>query len=107
VQRAPGLLSYIQDRVDRDPRPGRFILTGSQQFGLSEGISQTLAGRTAVLQLLPPSIGELGRFLNRPNDLLSVLHTGAYPRIHDQAFPRPAGWPTTSPPTFSGMSGWS
>jgi len=91
VQRVPDLLSYIQDRVDRDPRPGRFILTGSQHFGLSQAISQTLAGRTAVLHLLPPSLGELQRFAQPPADLVTMLHTGAYPRIHDQGIP-PGRW---------------
>jgi hypothetical protein len=84
VQRAPDLLSYIQDMVDQDSRPGRFILTGSQHFGLSAGISQSLAGRTAVLHLLPPSLGELQRFPAAPSDLFATLHSGAYPRIHDQ-----------------------
>ncbi len=91
VQRAPDLLSYIQDLVDQDPRAGRFILTGSQHFGLSEGISQSLAGRTAVLHLLPPSLGELRRFPHAPRELFSVLHAGAYPRIHDQGIP-PDRW---------------
>jgi predicted AAA+ superfamily ATPase len=84
VQRAPDLLGYLQDLVDQDPRPGRFILTGSQHFGLAEGISQSLAGRTAVLHLLPPSLGELHRFPDPPRNLFDTLFTGAYPRIHDQ-----------------------
>lgn len=87
VQRVPELLGYIQGLVDQDPRPGRFILTGSQHFGLTEAVSQSLAGRTAILHLLPPSFGELERFHEPPPDLLSVLHTGAYPRIHDQGIP--------------------
>ena len=84
IQRVPDLLSYLQGAVDEDPRPGRFVLTGSQHFGLSEGISQSLAGRTAILHLLPPSHGELVRFANPPTSLLSTLHMGAYPRIHDR-----------------------
>ena len=59
VQRAPDLLSYLQTLVDRDPRPGRFILTGSQQLGLLSGIAQSLAGRVALIKLLPFSLGEL------------------------------------------------
>lgn len=53
VQRAPELLSYIQGVIDDDPAPGRFLLTGSQNLPLLEGISQSLAGRTALLELLP------------------------------------------------------
>jgi len=91
VQHAAGLLSYIQDMVDRDPAPGRFILTGSQHFGLSEAVSQSLAGRTVILHLLPPSLGELRRFPAAPKDLFSTLFMGAYPRIHDQGIP-PERW---------------
>ncbi|HHQ42184.1 MAG TPA: AAA family ATPase, partial [Chromatiales bacterium] len=62
VQRAPELLSYIQAAVDEAPdRRGRFILTGSHNFLLREKVSQSLAGRTAVLHLLPLSLTELWR----------------------------------------------
>ena len=59
VQQAPQIFSCLQGNVDNDPRLGRFILTGSQQFLLNEQISQTLAGRIAHLTLLPLSISEL------------------------------------------------
>ena len=59
IQRVPELLSYIQVRVDEEPRKGRYILTGSHQLALHESISQSLAGRTAVLKLLPLSLREL------------------------------------------------
>ena len=91
VQHAAGLLSYIQDLVDRDPATGRFILTGSQHFGLSDAVSQSLAGRTAILHLLPPSLAELRRFPAAPKDLFSTMFMGAYPRIHDQDIP-PERW---------------
>ena len=91
VQYAPGLLTYLQDLVDTDSTPGRFILTGSQHFGLSEAVSQSLAGRTVILHLLPPSLGELRRFPAAPMDLFSTLFMGAYPRIHDQGIP-PERW---------------
>lgn len=58
IQNAPELLSYIQGIVDEDEKPGQFILTGSHQFSLMEGISQSLAGRTALIRLLPFSIEE-------------------------------------------------
>ena len=98
VQRTPALLSYIQVEVDEDPRPGRFVLTGSQNMLLMQDISQTLAGRTAILRLLPFSLSELlGRprlevevMLTRPPDRPPVLDRwetiwkGFFPRIHDQ-----------------------
>ena len=59
VQRAPDILSHIQTIVDEDKKPGRFILTGSQQFLLLQGISQSLAGRVALLELLPLSLAEI------------------------------------------------
>ena len=53
VQRAPELLSYLQSRVDADGRMGLFLLTGSQQFGLLSEVTQSLAGWTAFVELLP------------------------------------------------------
>jgi uncharacterized protein len=87
IQHVPELSSYIQDEVDARPAPGRFILTGSQNFALSETVSQSLAGRTAVLHLLTPSLKELRRFKSYPQDLMRILWTGAYPRIYDQNIP--------------------
>ncbi|MBN2242939.1 MAG: AAA family ATPase [Acidobacteria bacterium] len=76
IQRAPDLLSYIQAQVDeqRDFK-GRFILTGSHQLSLRAEISQSLAGRTALLNLLPLSLGELSAAKN-PTDRDSVLFRG-------------------------------
>ncbi|MCU0616689.1 MAG: ATP-binding protein [Gemmatimonadaceae bacterium] len=91
VQRAPELMSYLQVVVDDDPRPGRFILTGSQQLALSAAVSQSLAGRTGLLELMPPSWTELQRFPTAPRDLLEVLWTGSYPRIFDRHIP-PHQW---------------
>jgi len=59
IQRAPDLLSYIQVRVDESRRKGEFILTGSHQFLLINSITQSLAGRTSILNLLPMSLEEL------------------------------------------------
>lgn len=87
VQRAPDLFSYLQAEVDRDPAPGRFVLTGSQHFGLAEGISQSLAGRVEILHLLPLSLDELRRFDGAPTDLWPTVWAGGYPRIHDQGLP--------------------
>ncbi len=84
VQRAPSLFSYLQEELDRDPTPGRFILTGSQHFGLTESITQSLAGRVALLYLLPLSLDEVRRFASPPTELWSTVWTGGYPRIHDR-----------------------
>ena len=80
IQNVPELPSYIQTRVDEDQRNGLFILTGSQQFEVATAINQSLAGRTALLKLLPFSLEELGPH----QEALSVdglLLTGFYPRI--------------------------
>jgi len=87
IQQAPLLLSYLQNEVDAQPQPGRFILTGSQHFGLSQSISQSLAGRCGILVLLPPSLEELSAFPAAPDELLGVLWQGAYPRIYDRGIP--------------------
>lgn len=87
VQNVPELLSYVQEEVDARPEPGRFVLTGSQHFGLSAAVGQSLAGRTAIVELLPPSLDELRRFAEPPRGLWEVLWEGAYPRIHDARLP--------------------
>ncbi len=91
VQRAPDLFSYLQADVDEHPAPGRFILTGSQQLALTASVTQSLAGRTGLLELYPPSWAELQRFPSAPSDLFEVLWTGAYPRIFDRQIP-PHQW---------------
>ena len=91
VQHVPELLSYVQSLVDARPRPGMFVLTGSQHFGLVEAVTQTLAGRTALAQLLPLSLDEIRRFPAPPTELPEVLWTGGYPRIYDQHLP-PFEW---------------
>ncbi len=91
VQHVPPLLSYLQDEVDKVSRPGRFILTGSQHFALNAAISQSLAGRTAVLHLLPLALNELRRFKNSPTSLWATVWSGAYPRIFDREIP-PGRW---------------
>lgn len=83
IQRAPELLSYIQDIIDIENEPGRFILTGSQQFEVMNTISQSLAGRTALLKLLPLSLSELKQ-IHPLGNMDRLLISGFYPRIHDQ-----------------------
>lgn len=83
IQRAPEIPSYIQDIVDAEKGPGRFILTGSQQFEVMNTISQSLAGRTALLKLLPLSLAELKQ-THPTGNIDRLLLTGFYPRIHEQ-----------------------
>ena len=86
IQRSPELPSYLQGAVDANPTPGQFILTGSQQFELMTQVTQSLAGRTAILRLLPLTLAEVQRFNKTPKspDLASTLLKGFYPRIHDK-----------------------
>jgi len=99
IQRVPDILSFVQVLVDEwrfgqsqgqgaaiDAR--KFILTGSQQFELMDSVRQSLAGRTAVLRLLPLSIHEI-RAAGLPAGTSRLLHAGGYPAIHAQAI-RPA-----------------
>lgn len=80
IQNTPELFSYIQRLVDENLKT-QFVLTGSSNFLLMEKISQTLAGRTAVLHLLPFSFNELG-LLTEPYE--SYIFKGQYPRIYDR-----------------------
>lgn len=91
VQRVPELLPYLQSEVDERSRPGRFVLTGSQHLGLSQAVTQSLAGRTTILQLHPPSYPELLRFPHPPTELWETIWAGSYPRIWDAGIP-PARW---------------
>jgi predicted AAA+ superfamily ATPase len=87
IQHVPELFNYLQSDIDTRPDPGRFILTGSQHFGLSQSIAQSLAGRCGILVLLPPSLEELRSFSTAPADLFPLLCQGAYPRIYDRDIP--------------------
>ncbi len=83
IQRAPELLSYLQGIIDADPRPGRFVLTGSHQPQLHQAISQSLAGRTAVLELLPFSLDEVRRYKRPDQSPFAWIVQGFYPRLHE------------------------
>jgi uncharacterized protein len=107
AQRVPDLFSYIQVAVDEDAGAGRFVLTGSQNFLLLQAVSQSLAGRCAVLHLLPFSQAELDGRAPVPlaelgaktraepakprRPLAETLFAGFYPRIHDRDLP-PREW---------------
>jgi hypothetical protein len=87
VQRCPLLFSYLQGVVDADPRPGRFLLTGSSQFEMLDSITQSLAGRASLLTLLPFSLGELRASGRSVPKIENLLHEGLFPRVHDRAIP--------------------
>jgi len=82
VQRTPQLFSYIQTEVDGKGENGQFVISGSQNFLLLESISQSLAGRVAVLKLLPLSMSELKKRNLVPNNYEDLIFTGFYPGIY-------------------------
>ena len=84
IQRCPAIFSYLQGILDSDWRMGRFILTGSQQFGMVEAITQSLAGRVSLLELWPFSLAELQAVGRAPASLDALLHGGLFPPIHDR-----------------------
>lgn len=84
AQHVPALLSYLQGLVDARARMGDFVLTGSQQFGLMSGVSQSLAGRTGRIELLPFSMAELTDAGVLPGDLDGMLWRGGYPPLYDR-----------------------
>lgn len=83
VQHVPALLSYLQVIADERGRNGLFVLTGSEQFRLSDAIGQSLAGRTALLRLLPFSLSERKR-IGASAAIDEIIYSGFYPRILDQ-----------------------
>ena len=84
VQRAPKLFSYLQTKVDEKIIPGMFVLTGSQQFGLLSGISQSLAGRVGLIHLLPFDTSELLSVRKLPKSLEALLVRGLYPPLYNR-----------------------
>ncbi len=91
VQRAPEISSYLQTHVDQAGRMGLFLLTGSQHFGLMSEITQSLAGRTSFIELLPFSVAELNNGQVMPSDLETMLFNGGYPPLYDRAL-SPHSW---------------
>lgn len=89
VQRCPGLLSWLQGWVDERGIMGDFVLTGSAQFDLIAGITQTLAGRAGRVELLPLSETELAAAGLSPKDLPTALFQGGYPALYDRALSPP------------------
>lgn len=86
VQNVPFLFSYIQGIVDEN-KEVQFVLSGSQNFLLLEQITQTLAGRTAIVKLLPFSQEELKNTKNQLNDPFEYVFSGMYPPVYDRKIP--------------------
>ena len=84
AQYVPALFSYIQVLVDESGNMGEYILTGSQHFLLMEKVSQSLAGRVAIFNLLPFSLEELSSADLVSDDHHTHLWTGAYPVLFDR-----------------------
>jgi predicted AAA+ superfamily ATPase len=91
VQHVPALLSWIQSDVDAAGAMGRYVLTGSQNLSLMAHIAQSLAGRSALVQLMPLSIAELNAAGQTPADLDGMLLRGGYPALYARPL-NPARW---------------
>ncbi len=92
VQSFPPLCSYLQEIVDEDPAPSRFIMTGSQQFNIRSRVSQSLAGRSANCTLLPFTCREwFGDRVADETSLEQVLFQGLYPPVYDRGY-EPSTW---------------
>lgn len=94
AQKLPELFSYLQVVVDESGEMGRFILTGSQNFLLLEKISQSLAGRVAVLHLMPFAMNELDKAGLLAEEVDKLLFTGAYPVLYDRPVAAPDYYPS-------------
>ena len=92
AQHCPGLFSYLQGRVDGTATRGQFVLTGSQQLGLMQNVSQTLAGRVGTLELLPFSSAELRAADRAPATLEAAIFRGGYPALFNQPAASPVAW---------------
>lgn len=86
AQNAPSLFSYMQGVVDAAGRPGMYILSGSQNFLLMAGVTQSLAGRVAVQRLLPFSYAELSQD-GKDMPANDWMFQGGYPRVYDYGIP--------------------
>ncbi|MCR4714393.1 MAG: ATP-binding protein [Treponemataceae bacterium] len=87
AQRVPSLFSYLQTHIDAKNNNGMYVLTGSQNMNMMESISQSLAGRTSVLKLLPLSYEEQKTAGVLPASVNEQIFTGGYPRIFNSHIP--------------------
>ena len=84
AQTVPEIFAYLKTAVDADPKPGKYIVTGSRQFGLLAGVAESLAGRAAFLTLLPFSTGELKTAKKLSADPFEAIVKGFYPPLFDR-----------------------
>ena len=91
AQRAPGLFSYMQTKVDELDKPGQYIVTGSAHMMLLEKLTQSLAGRAALLKLCPLNLSELTTAGRHKESCVEQLHTGFYPRLYKHNI-EPVDW---------------
>jgi predicted AAA+ superfamily ATPase len=84
IQRVPDLFSYIQSKADESNISGQFIISGSQSFLLNQHISQSLAGRVAILNLMPLSLSELLEHGITVTRYEKLIYQGFYPRLYDR-----------------------
>jgi predicted AAA+ superfamily ATPase len=84
AQYVPEIFLWLKSAVDADPRPGTYIITGSQQFHLLDKVSESLAGRAAMLTLLPFTVKELEKASLKEGDPFSLLLKGFYPPVYDR-----------------------
>jgi predicted AAA+ superfamily ATPase len=89
VQYVPSLFRHLKKVIDRDRRPGRFLLTGSQTFPLMQNVSESLAGRCGIIEMSSLSFSEVHREDAKRRDLDCLL-TGGFPALYTGAFERPA-----------------
>ncbi|MBL8843998.1 MAG: ATP-binding protein [Planctomycetes bacterium] len=91
IQQVPELLSFVKERIDASRRPGSYVLSGSQSFALMQGVTQSLAGRIAVLTLLPLSVGEaiVAPTLSIDEQLRRVFEPGAASAVTSSGSPAP------------------
>ena len=87
AQRVPSLFSYLQTTVDEDRLPGRYILSGSQNFLLRQNITQSLAGRVGIARLFPLDINELRASDLKPQTYEEAIFKGFYPAQFDTGVP--------------------
>lgn len=84
AQNCPDLFSYLQTHVDQSGKTGQYILTGSQNFLLQANLSQSLAGRVALITLLPLSLKEVENHQSLKANYSYYLSHGFYPRVYDK-----------------------
>ena len=94
AQRVPSLFSYLQTIVDEDRIPGRYILSGSQNFLLRQNITQSLAGRVGVTRLFPLDINELIAANLKPESYEEAIFRGFYPAQYDTGIPTRLFYPS-------------